>query len=168
MGYSITIGNAVPVHSKEYGELSARWCVEGVRLPDAPTFPNDDMTGDSNGRHPSYSGWAEFCREAGGDINHLFYGSDPQAGGGLLERHPGCVPLTQEHLDVVRAALARRRKSSSKEPGFAGEPIYEAGKFTGRFVDEDRYDGILARLIWLEFWMAWALANCETPAIENT
>jgi hypothetical protein len=63
MGYSITIGNAKPEFNKDDGELWARWTVDGLTLPDAPTFPHDEVTGNSNGRSPSYSGWADFCRE---------------------------------------------------------------------------------------------------------
>jgi hypothetical protein len=34
-------------------------------------------------------------------------------------------------------------------------------------IDEERADPILARLIWLDYWMSWALENCEHPAIYN-
>lgn len=167
MGFSFTIGNAIPVHSKENGCLEAWWDVEAVELNDAPIFPNDGMREKSNNRAPSYTAWGDFCREAGGDVYRMFYGDGPRERGGILEGHPGCVLLTQEHLDIIRAALARRRKASTKEPGFAGDPIREAGKVVG-YVDGDRYDSTLARLIWLEFWVSWALANCETPAIQHS
>ena len=110
MGYSIRIGNAKPEWSKDDGELWARWSVDPKALDDAPTFPNDEMTGNGNCRSPSYSGWAYFCRDAG--IYDLFL----EKWEGLMSPHPST----------------------------------------------------LARLIWLEFWMRWALKNCETPAIENS
>jgi hypothetical protein len=31
----------------------------------------------------------------------------------------------------------------------------------------DLYDADLARLIWLEYWIDWAIHRCETPAIEK-
>lgn len=65
MGYTIRIGNAKPEFNKDDGELWARWSVDGKTLPDAPTFPHDEMTGNSNSRSPSYSGWADFCRAIG-------------------------------------------------------------------------------------------------------
>ena len=34
-------------------------------LPDAPEFPGDEMTGKSNGRHPGYGQWREFCEQVG-------------------------------------------------------------------------------------------------------
>lgn len=114
MGYTFKIGNAVPKSSKDDGYLRAEWVVEPKSLDDAPIFPNDDMTGNGNDRSPSYSVWADFCRDAG--IYDVFYD--------------------------------------------------EATK-TSTTPDEGKYDPYLARLIWLEWWMTWALDNCETPAIEN-
>lgn len=162
MGYTITIGNAKPVHSKEDGYLDARWVVEGVSRDDAPTFPNDDMTGNSNERSPSYTGWADFCRAAG--IYDLFYNDDD----GLIRPHPGCVMLSEHHLTTVQAALQKWRTHSTKPPGFTGWPKRDPA--TGQTVtpDEGKYDSTLARLMWLEWWMRWALANCETPAVENS
>jgi hypothetical protein len=152
MGYTLSIGNAIPQHSKDYGELTARWTVEGAQSDDAPTFPHDDMTGNGNHRSPSYSGWSEFAKETG--LERLFFDKSD----GLLERHPGCKILTQAHHTEVLAALQRRQKISTKPPGFEG--------WNGE--DRDKHDAQLARLMWLEWWMRWALANCETPAFQNT
>jgi hypothetical protein len=33
---------------------------------------------------------------------------------------------------------------------------------------DPRYDGNLARLRWLEWWVDWALKNCKLPAVGNT
>lgn len=152
MGYDIRIGNAVPFHSKEYGELYAKWTVQRDSHAFAPTFLNDEMTGSSNCRSPSYGAWAEFSRKMG--LYDFFY-DDTE---GLLRQHPGCQMITQEHLDQVQAALIRYQGSTDKKPGFYGWDDLDTGE----------YDGHLARIIWLEWWMRWALANCETPAIENT
>jgi hypothetical protein len=162
MGYSITIGNAKPEFSKDDGYLMAMWTVDAVQLPEAPTFPHDELTGNSNGRSPSYTGWAEFCREAG--IYDLFL----EKYEGLMTPHPGCKLLQKEHLLIVQAALEKRKRTASLPPGFCGWP--NLNKDTGKMEhpDDGKYDAILARLIWLEFWMKWALENCETPAIENS
>lgn len=161
MGYTLTIGNAVPEFSKDYGELYARWVVESTDRPDSPALPNDTNPR-KNYRWPSYSGWANFCREAG--IYPLFYGDDPQARGGLLENHPGCVLLTEEHYKVVADALVARKAIAEHPPGFMldeGYPIPQDGT-------PGEFDAILGRLVWLEWWMRWALDNCETPAIGNS
>lgn len=152
MGYIINIGNAVPRHSKEYGELYARWAVEDATSGDAPTFPHDEVTGNSNSRSPSYTGWHEFCRKAG--IEDLWYDKNE----GLLREHPGCFILTPTHHARVKEALERWRAHATLPPGFSG--------WHGE--DDGKYDAILARLIWLEWWMDWALKNCETPAVENS
>ncbi len=153
MGYTFTIGNAVPRFSKDdFPHLSAGWKVERTRHDDAPTFPNDEMTGDGNDRSPSYSVWADFCREAG--IYALFFDDR----GHLHAGHPGCIGIDDEFAETVRSALAMYRTKATLPPGF--EPWDYNGK--------QRHDYTLARLIWLDWWVHWALENCETPAIENT
>jgi hypothetical protein len=162
MGYTITIGNAKPEFSKDDGELYARWTVDGQALPNAPVFPHDEMTGNGNSRSPSYSVWAEFCRMTG--IYELFL----EKYEGLMDSHPGCKMLRPEHLLIVQAALTKWQHTATLPPGFEGYPEHD--KETGEWVTPDagKYDATLARLMWLEFWMRWALENCETPAIENT
>jgi hypothetical protein len=150
MSYSIKIGNAVPFHSKDEDELYASWVVESATSDDAPTFINDQMTGNSNGRHPSYSGWSDFLKKT--DLGDLFYKD-------LMEQHPGCVQIKPEHYERVHSALEDYQKIATKPPGF--------GDWMNN-VDGSQYDPYLARLIWLDFWMKWALDNCETPAIQNT
>ena len=151
MAHTIVVGNAKPYFSKEDGYLDAGWVVEDAKRNDAPTFPNDEVTGNSNSRSPSYISWYDFCEDAG--IHDLFYDEDE----GLIQPHPGCNLLHREHLLIVQAALEKRRKATDKPPGFEGPNGEDKGK----------YDATLARLIWLEFWMRWALENCEIPALEN-
>ena len=154
MGYTFTIGNAVPKHSKDdFPYLSAGWEVEGMTHPDAPTFPGDEMTGNSNGRHPSYGVWSEFCRSVG--LYDLFYDER----GHLHAGHPGCIGLTVEDADRITAALKAYQATSTLPPGFEKDWSYRGPA---------NYDYSLARLIWLEWWVRWAVTNCETPAIENT
>lgn len=153
MGYYIEIGNAVPEFSKEDGELYACWVVEGATSDEAPTFICDQMTGNSNGRHPSYSGWRDFCDATG--LADLFY----KQWEGLIYKHPGCVMITEDHYAEVHSALEDYKKTATKPPGF------------GDWKDDSNemaHDPQLARLMWLDFWMRWALDNCETPAIYNS
>jgi hypothetical protein len=152
MGYTFTIGNAEPkFHKDDFPYLHAEWDVDGATSDDAPTFPNDEMTANSSQRSPSYTVWADFCRALG--ITDVFY--DTQ--GHLHAGHPGCQGITKEMLGVVSARLAAYRARSSLPPGF------EDWHYEG----PPRYDYHLARGIWLEWWMKWALENCETPAIAN-
>lgn len=154
MGYTFTVGNAVPEFSKDYfPELSARWVVEGATHLDAPTAPGDEMTGNGNCRSPSYTVWSDFCRSTG--LYDLFY----DGRGHLHAGHPGCIGITAEFADAVSAALSAYRQKATLPPGFEADWSYDG---------PPNYDYHLARLIWLDWWVRWAIANCETPAIHNT
>ena len=147
MGYYIAIGNAVPDFSKEDGCLYACWVVEKTVNGDAPRFIGDECTGKRNIRLPSYTGWSEFCEKVG--LHDLFFKQYE----GLFRQHPGCVMITQEHCQTVVGALEEYQKHAKRPPGYDAFGNYD-------------YD--LARLMWLEYWMNWALENCETPAIYNS
>jgi hypothetical protein len=148
MGYTIKIGNAVPVMPQ--GE--DRWAVVGGESPDAPSFPGEEA---SSTRSPSYTQWANFCR----DVNLVSLLGER---GALMASHPGVALLRPSDLAAVRAALLAWRE----RPWPTAERI--AG-FNDYDVEPDpRYDGNLARLLWLEFWIDWALRNCEYPALGNT
>jgi len=162
MSYSIYIGAGEPEHDTEDCQLSARWVVESVTHDEAPEFPNDAMTGKSNSRHPSYSGWSDFCDEAG--LYDLFFDKEV----GLMSSHPGCEMIQERHVAEVKKALCRWRKSAVKPPGFSGFGVYNKVTECWETTDEGKYDHILARLIWLDYWMTWALETCEVPAIHNT
>ncbi len=164
MGYTIKIGNAVISGTKEnFPELYASWNVQDVMLSEAPNFPND-VNNNRNERWPSYSVWDDFCKKTG--LYKFFYGKYKRVGDKEIEfdgiftesGHPGCIGITNEHLEIVSDALLRYRKTSSLLPGF------ETHEYNG----EANYDYHLARLIWLEWWMRWSIKNCETPAIENS
>jgi len=154
MGYTFTIGNAKPEFSKDdFPYLSAGWSVERTSHPDAPTFPGDEMTGNGNDRSPSYSVWADFCRDVG--LYDLFFTSR----GHLHAGHPGCVGIDAEFAGKVSEALSLRKATATLPPGFEVDWGYDG---------PPNYDYHLARLIWLDWWCRWAVENCETPAIENT
>ena len=154
MGYTFTIGNAEPEFSKEYfPELYATWVVSSISMENAPSFPND-VSNNKNSRSPSYITWADFCRST--DIWSIFFDER----GRLHAGHPGCIGITKEQVDFVSKKLSNYRTNSKLPPGFE--------RFDGDYIDGPRnYDYHLARLIWLEWWMRWAVENCETPAIMN-
>jgi len=155
MGYNLTIGNGEPSFSKDYGELSARWEVEIVEHTTAPDFA-DDPTGQTNMRSPSYSAWSGFCDAVG--LRALFYGD--QSDDGWLTRHPGCALIEREHVEQIAGALKTyRAKWPGLTPGFSEAQNPTADSLAASY---------LARLIWLDYWVRWAFASCETPAIENS
>jgi hypothetical protein len=162
MSYSILIGEPEIASEPDDGHL--RLSVRKVELPNAPAFDGDEMTGRSNARHPSYSGWAEFVGAVG--LEEFFFGAsrgersaadhqrmEEKYGryDGLMAEHPGCRLLRSRDLGPIEDALSRWRKKHPK-----AKPGFESGQ-----------DPILARLLWLEFWVRWALASCTHPSIEN-
>jgi hypothetical protein len=152
MGYTLRIGNAVPEFNKDYfPELYATWTVGGQRNEDAPAF--GDPSDYCNERSPSYSIWSDFCEEVG--IYDVFYNER----GHLHASHPGCIGITPEDLETVQKALKNRQESATLPAGFEKGWTYDGPA---------NFDYHLARLIWLEYWMRWALENCETPAISNS
>lgn len=154
MGYSITIGNATPWHEKADG-LRSGWSVALEKRDDAPAFA-DEPTQFENQRWPSYGAWTGSMKALG--LNELFFGDE-----GFFVEHPGCVQITPGHLAIVKAALTRHRETNGGKPaGFFG---YDNKTHTE--IDNGN-DPDLARGVWLEWWMEWALANCETPAIQNS
>ena len=61
--------------------------------------------------------------------------------------------------DFVTKKLNQYKEKAILPAGFEDDWNYEG---------PPRYDYHLARLIWLEYWMQWAVKNCDTPAIWNT
>ena len=144
MSYSIYIGERMN-HEPDEDENPRSDFAKSESHPDAPRFDNDYLTENSNGRHPAYAGWYNFVDRAG--LTDLFFNNKT----GLMREHEGCENITSEHLKQVQDALTAWPKD--KQPGF--------GENEGK-------DGILARLIWLEWWMRWAIENCKTPCLSNT
>lgn len=138
MGYSITIGEV------QVGQLQ---CEEGqytapvyVSVQTTPNAPIDNSpTSRTNQRWPAYGSWQDFCDKTG--LTSVFFDDNV----GLMRNHPGVAELSTEHLRTVQAAASSLRKH---QPA-----IYEQHK---------------DRIVWLEYWMEWALKNCVKPAVSNS
>lgn len=173
MGYDLSIGEAYLDHYPDEHLIMVR--AKLTTHPDAPD--HDSYVGQGNLRSPSYGGWADFCREAGPEVYELFFGGGWNRADRryddcamafhrerpLIDTHPGHAALCQGDLDVVRKARIRREHTNGgAPPGFN-----ENNEATGWVEVETGRDPCLARLIWLEFWMGWALENCEIPVFVN-
>lgn len=146
MGYTITIGelevNKSPDDGLDCDCIS--FSAVGVKHDDAPAF--GEPTDRTNSRWPSYSAWVGAMRDAG--LEDVFFDR-----GNLIGGHPGVRLVTQELVNVVSAALAEWKADHPESvAAFEGENA----------------DNVLCRLIWLDYWLKWALANCETPVIANS
>lgn len=147
MGYDIYIGSPV-----EYIEwVDSHIAPDGTEVknyalydgivkeyhPAAPAFEGDGLSAHRNGRHPSYGGWAEFAQVSG--LDDLFFDEE----NGMMVEHPGIVYILPDDYAQVRDALARWKQAHpGASPGFM-----------------DGEDPILARLIWLDWWMYYALGK---------
>ena len=142
MGYDFRIGELLAEGEPE--EDCFNWFVQTVRHPNAPTFTGDELTGSSNYRSTTYSGWESAIREAG--LYDHFY----KPNYGLICRHPGYKVLSAYDLQVIKAARKAYQKKCALPPGF-----------------EEGQDSVLAVLIWMEFWIDWALEHCHQPVFLN-
>ena len=155
MSYSIFVGNA-ELDSEWGSEPSARWIVRKVEHPEAPIKP--DLTGRTNGTHPGYSQFAEFCEDVG--LRDVF--------GDLMRDHPGIAQLTRAHL--VRFEAARRAyalRHPSERPAYC--ECAECDRFGGdpAPAHDPTANVNMLKLDWLIWWTRRALDTCERPAIYN-
>ena len=155
MGYTITIGQAIftaPEHIGDPGD----WSIDRIELDDAPHFPD---SGRSNCRSPSYGVWHGFARAAG--LGHLFDTETRETvEGHICPSYPCVAPLTPEHVRIISEALAAFR---------AAHPDAQPRCSTSLFPPHDDvgpHDAHLMRLVWLEWWVRWAVEHCTHPAIE--
>jgi len=63
------------------------------------------------------------------------------------------VPITIEHADRI---VAIRRRFMAENPDVVPDPHGDLDSVNA------------GRLAWLEFWILWALENCENPTCEAT
>lgn len=163
MSYSIYIGNAEVYAEWDpgYGESPrAEWQVNRVELPEAPFTA--DNTGRSNNRDPGYGQWAEFCRQTG--LHRLFFDKED----GLMREHPGCQRLERTHLDfIVDAHRTYSGRNPNRRPGACECSECQWSSKSTDIPHDPSLDFNMCRLAWLEFWVRWALENCERPAIYN-
>jgi hypothetical protein len=98
--------------------------------------------------------WSDFCETVG--LEDMFFLHLP-SGGGIEAK--GMIQLNKKHLELVSRSLVGYKAKVKIPPGF--QEIHER---THPSMPE--YDGYLARLIWLEFWIRWALSSCKMPALS--
>ena len=153
MGYRLTIGELVVEYDQDEYFPEVRLDAKFCRHVDLPRY--NEEADQTNSRDPAYAVWRSFCENFG--LLELFYGinsnGDVVREDNILRSHSGCIPLTEIHRKDIDAALASHRK---KHPNVIPE-------FNGSVES-----GALVRLEWLQYWIGWALDNCERPVFVNS
>lgn len=170
MGYTLRIGELVVEYYQDEDEPRISVGAKGFSHHAAPAF--GEPTDHESERWPSYSTWSDFAEGAG--LYTMFFGkyrgsSQLVRDDALLVSHPGCVPLTEAHRREVNAALAAWKiKYPNAVPTF-GRPAPD-GEDAMLWVDDEnpKENGQMTRLVWLHYWVNWALDNCKQPVFENT
>lgn len=162
MSYTIYIGEAVIEDNTCEGEdeYRAEWTVNQISNKDAPEFTGDDYTGQSNGRHPGYSQWGDFCRR--NRLYEIFFSKEE----GIMREHPGCFKLTKKHQKVFEKAFDDLEKRDKRPAGLDERHIKDEFITIPEGTETHSYDKV--RLIWLIWWTKWAINNCKKPAIYNS
>lgn len=162
MTVDFRIGNA----EIEIWEDTYELTVARLVLNEAPEFLNDSLTGKQNFRSMANRAYSEFIAEHNlKDFDDMF--SDDSS---------RIHVITQDMLDcIVNARELHELTIGEKVPGWAlanGFIVLPDGSYrfyTEEEVDiatkESNTDADLARLMWFEWWLKWALDNCERPAI---
>ena len=170
MGYTLRIGELQVSYENDESEPRIALTARPESHDDAPAF--GEPTDHSNQRWPSYTAWAEFARDFG--LYSLFYGTE--VGGkyqvrddALIAQHPGCVPLTERHRREINAALgAFKERHPDATPKFGRPPPEGVHPFMWEDPDNPEENGKMTRIVWLAYWVNWALDNCSQPVFENT
>jgi hypothetical protein len=163
MGISIRIGEAVLKERDWYEDDNddiyfCYYDVDDMCLDEAPDLLNDDFVRNSNCRLPSCTAWVEFTKETG--LYEFFFNKET----GLFSPLYGCAAFDKKDVEVVQQALKARQQYADEHglvPGFEPDDPEERKNF------KIKTDPTLLRLVWLEFWMNWAINNCKNPAITS-
>lgn len=167
MGYTLRIGELEITYCNDESEPRIDLDARGEWHENAPSY--GEPTDKENQRWPSYSGWNNFCKYFG--LSELFYGKNERGewsrDDALISEHPGCVPLTERHRREINATLeAHKIKYPNAIPTY-GKPA-PFGKMTWEDLDNPPENYQLCRLIWLHYWVNWALDNCKQPVFYNS
>lgn len=147
MGYSITIGELEVIKQPDDGIESdcLSFSAKHVRHDGAPAF--GDPTDYTNSRWPAYGVWEDALRQF--KLADTFYTDR----GNLIGGHPGVRLVTKDLADTVSMALSLYRLNHPEV-----NPAHNVSDEASN----------LARVVWLDYWLRWALENCETPVVANS
>lgn len=163
MGYTLTIGELKVNYDQDLDYPRVDCSADGFEHPEAPAF--GEPTDNTSSRWPSYTGWRDFCVFAG--LEELFYGAKGKGENVredyLIIEHPGCIPLTTKHREEVNAAMENFKKKHPK-----AVPTYGNATMMEPDPNNPEENGQMCRLVWLHYWVNWAMDKCEKPVFYNS
>jgi len=158
MGYSITIGEFEISENPDDGiDCSClSFGAESKEIDSAPAF--GEPTDRCNMRWPSYSVWSDCLEHAG--MKDLFFCEQ----GHLIGGHPGVRLITSE---LYSEFTDRKVAFEAKYPKVEATYGNQKSNFEGD-PDNPECNSTYCRIIWLDYWLSWALRTCNTPVIANS
>ena len=156
MGYSIVIGELeVEKHWDDGIDSSCiSFKARGEHHDEAPAF--GEPTDHENQRWPSYGAWSDCMKDAG--MHDLFFDE-----GRLIGGHPGVRLITK---DLYSEFSKRKKAFETRHPN--ATPTYGKADILNGDPSNPECNSTYCRIVWLDYWMKWALENCETPVIANS
>lgn len=158
MGYNLTIGEMNIEYNNDDDCPQVRPRAMGEGHEGAPSF--GEPTDCTNSRWPSYGSWSDSMTFIG--LEGMFYDTKNRDDS-ILQDHPGCIPLTQKHRKEVNAAMVEYK---IKYPNAI--PTYGNPKGWDEDPDNPDENSYMTRLVWLHYWINWAMDNCKQPVFENS
>jgi hypothetical protein len=154
MSITISIGE------KFWNEELSSWDVQRETSPEAPVFPNDVcLEPKANWRFVNYPAWKSMAEEVG--LTKWLTDKDT----GILHKNDEVTPITEDHYRMISEAYLLRSAFAEGRPGWDSEEWDEETLGARPQVPGTHYDKYLARLMWLRFWVRWALDHCQEPSV---
>lgn len=154
MGYSIRIGEAFTV-------VNSDGILEHDVVPEthlaAPAF--GEVTDRENKLLPAYGSWLKIVAFCG--LEELFW----NAVTGLMREEGNPVLLVADHLNIVEEAIEKLRAQYPDAIPRLGREYPESPDEAFLLDDGLIEDESLARILWLQYWIRWAIDNCQEPVI---
>jgi len=163
MGYTVAIGD-LKHHEPEYDEDRHEFLyTTGAVYTTHVDAPNEAYLGRCNTRSPTYSVWSEVCNDLG--LKGLLNNS-PTSSKGFNAKE--VIMIDEEFVKEFTILAELFRKNN---PTIVPKYTDDTPDTTDTTDEEMKYMvlcGSMVRLVWLEFWIDWAVKNCKTPVMVTT
>lgn len=172
MGYNLHIGEAKISYEQpeELDENGVSLECDTFEDEEAPDLGKGDVSGKTSCRYPSYCTFHGWAKDVG--LLDVFYQDNGDGTFGEMRGgHPGAIAITPKMYNRVKEALDKWRAEhpdgimptpeNTKDIPEWHEPGYTKEAW-------EKFDYMLGRLVWFEFWFRYALKNCKQPVLVNS